>query len=46
MEKWVATIKAGGRRRHLGYFADELEAAGAYDAAAKELHGEHAGLNF
>jgi hypothetical protein len=46
MKKWVATIKAGGRRRHLGYFTDEVEAAGAYDAAAKELHGEHAGLNF
>jgi hypothetical protein len=46
MEKWVATIKAGGRRRHLGYFADEGEAARAYDAAARECHGEHAGLNF
>ena len=44
--KWVATIKAGGRRRHLGYFADEAEAARAYDAAAAEHHGEHAALNF
>ena len=46
MDKWVATIKGGGRRRHLGYFADEVEAARTYDAAAREHHGEYAVLNF
>jgi hypothetical protein len=44
--RWKAEISAFGVRRHLGYFYGVLDAARAYDAAAKELHGEFARLNF
>jgi hypothetical protein len=42
MRKWHAAIRVGGQRRHLGYFADELEAARAYHEAAREAWGEYA----
>ena len=44
--KWRAVIKFAGVQRHLGYFADEEDAARAYDAAARKYHGEFACLNF
>ena len=44
--KWIARVSAGGHRRHLGVFGDEIEAAKAYDDAARVLHGEFARLNF
>jgi hypothetical protein len=31
---------------HLGYFTDEIEAARAYDEAAKKYHDQFACLNF
>lgn len=44
-EKWWAHITVKGKRRFLGSFRFEIQAARAYDAAAKKLHGEFARLN-
>lgn len=42
---WQAQITVDGRRQHLGYFASEIEAAGAYDVAARQHFGEFANPN-
>lgn len=44
--KWRAQIHADGKKRHLGLFATETDAARAYDAAARESFGEFAFCNF
>jgi predicted DNA-binding transcriptional regulator AlpA/DNA-binding XRE family transcriptional regulator len=44
--KWLAQINKEGVHKHLGRFDDEIDAAEAYDNAARELFGEHAFLNF
>lgn len=44
-QKWAASIRSNGSN-YLGIFSSEIEAAKAYDAAAKRLHGEFASLNF
>ena len=41
-QKWMAYIKGGGKRKHLGYFETLPEAYTAYIRAAKALHGEYA----
>jgi hypothetical protein len=44
--KWHARIRANGRAVSLRYHLTAEDAARAYDAAARELHGEFAWLNF
>jgi hypothetical protein len=46
LAKWRAQIKVAGKQRHLGLFADPIEAAKAYDRAALEAFGEFAVLNY
>ncbi len=43
---WQAYIRYNGKRIYLGKFDDEIEAARAYDRAAREYHKEFAKLNF
>jgi hypothetical protein len=44
--RWRTVIRIDGRRRSLGYFHDEEDAARAYDAAAVAAWGEYARPNF
>jgi hypothetical protein len=44
--KWVARITINNNRIHLGVFTEEIEAAKAYDSAAKYYHKDFAVLNF
>ncbi|MHC4575242.1 MAG: HNH endonuclease [Planctomycetota bacterium] len=45
-KKWRARILVHGKRIYLGSLQNELDAARAYDQAAKKYHGKFAALNF
>lgn len=45
-KQWRARIWPDNKAVELGFFADEVEAARAYDDAARQLYGEFARLNF
>lgn len=42
---WIACITKDGHQKHIGVFAEEADAAKAYNEAAKRTHGEFARLN-
>jgi len=44
--RWTARISVGGRRIGLGTYSTEIEAAKAYDRAARIFHGQFATVNF
>jgi hypothetical protein len=44
--KYQAQIQLDGKNIYLGLFKTAIEAAMAYDEAAKELHGDFSNLNF
>lgn len=44
--KWAARIGFQKKEIHLGYFGNEIDAARAYDTAARKYHGDFAVLNF
>ena len=45
-KRWRAVISIGRKHIHLGHFANEIDAAKAYDQAARERFGDFAHCNF
>ena len=44
--KWSAAIRVNGQYKYFGLFQNEIDAAKAYDEAARKYHKEFAVLNF
>ena len=44
-QKWRAEIRLDGRKIHIGYFVDEIDAARAYNDKAQQLFGDFVNLN-
>lgn len=44
--KWQARVASGGKQHHLGFYASDIEAALAYDAAAPGIFEARARVNF
>ena len=45
-KRWEVRISVNGRRIYIGRFQGQIEAAMAYDRAAKKYHGRYAQVNF
>ena len=45
-KKWRTKIRVKSKLIHLGYFKSKINAAKAYDEAAKKYHGKFAKINF
>ncbi|OLT51835.1 hypothetical protein BJF87_15540 [Gordonia sp. CNJ-863] len=45
-EQWAATLRTDKRQIHIGYYANEAEAAWMYDQWALQIHGDFANPNF
>lgn len=43
--KWCAIVRKDRKTKYVGSFNTEIEAAEAYNKAAKELHGEFSFIN-
>lgn len=44
--KWIADIRVNGKTTYLGSFVNPIDAALAYDEAARRIHKEFARVNF
>lgn len=44
-QKWKVEIQVNGKKKHIGYYANEDEAARRYNRAAKLYQGQSAILN-
>jgi hypothetical protein len=45
-KRWEVRISVNGRRIYVGRFQEQIEAARAYDRAARRYHGRYAKVNF
>ncbi len=45
-KRWEVRISVNGRRIYIGRFEDQIQAARAYDRAARIYHGRYAQANF
>jgi hypothetical protein len=44
-KRWVVGVSVNGRRKHIGRYADEVDAAKAFNDAATKYYGQFARLN-